>query len=136
MIMTMSRGDVLIDGATAAAISESPEDTQSRSGRTKHSLDIIIIAGGGLACAVLAAALSADVQRLVLLLEASSKLKPNSYPSAVTDPNVVASPAFDWHHQADDHIRLGPDIPVPRDRVIDSFHEWWSRARRNWTPHE
>ncbi len=98
--MTMSRGDDLIDGATAAAISESPEDTQSRSGRTKHSLDIIIIAGGGSARAVLAAGLSADVQRLVLLLEASSNLKPNSYPSAITDANVVAAPAFNWHYQA------------------------------------
>src|SRR5260370_4437581 len=99
-IMKMSRRDVLIDGATAAAISESPEDTQSRSGRTKHSLDIIIIAGGGSARAVLAAGLSADVQRLVLLLEASSNLKPNSYPSAITDANVVAAPAFNWHYQA------------------------------------
>jgi hypothetical protein len=119
MIMTMSRRNVLIDGATAAAMSvagsESPEDAQSRIGGTKRSLDIIIIiVGGGSAAAVLAAGLNTDVQRRVLLLEAGQNFKPNSYPSAITDANVVAAPAFNWHYQADDHVRRSPDIPVPR----------------------
>lgn len=122
--MTTSRSDVLIDGVIAAAMSvagsESPEDTQSRTGRTKHSLDIMIIVGGGSARAVLAAGPSADVQRRVLLLEAAQNFKPNSYRAAITDANVVAAPAFNWHYQADDHVLLGPDIPVPRGRVIGS----------------
>jgi choline dehydrogenase len=139
--MIMSRRYVLIDGATAAAIpvagSESPEDTRSRTGRIKLSHDItIIIISGDSEGAVLAAGLSADVQRRVLLIEAGQNFKPNSYPSAITDANVVAAPAFDWRYQAYDHVRLGPDIPVPRGRVIGLFHEWWSSARRNWTPHE
>jgi choline dehydrogenase len=121
--MTMSRRNVLIDGATAAAMSvagsESPEDAQSRTGRTRRSLDIIIIiVGGGSAAAVLAAGLNADVQRPVLLLEAGQNFKPKSYPSAITDANVVAAPAFNRHYQADDPVRRSPDIPVPRGRVI------------------
>ena len=131
--MTMSRRDVLIDGVTAAAMSaaasESPEDTQSRTGRTKHSLDIIIIVCGGAARAVLEAGPSADVQRRVLLLEAGHNFNPNSYPSAIADTNVVAATQLDWHYRADDHVRLGPDIPVPRGRVIDLFHEWRSSER-------
>jgi choline dehydrogenase len=135
MIMTMSRRYLLIDGATAAASpvagSESPEDTRSRTGRIKHSYDITTISiRGGSEGAVLAAGLSADVQRRVLLIEAGQNF--NSYPSAITDANVAAAPAFDWHSQAYDHVRLGPDIPVPRGRVIGLFHEWWSSARRNW----
>src|ERR1700686_5844685 len=62
---------------------------------TKQTFDVIIV-GGGSAGAVLAARLSGDAKRRVLLLDAGSDFAPDRYPPALTNANVVAgSPAFD-----------------------------------------
>src|SRR6202140_1517900 len=85
---------------------------------TKQTFDVIIV-GGGSAGAVLAARLSGDAQRRVLLLDAGPDFAPDRYPPVLTDANVVAgSPDFDWHSTTEDAARLGHDVPVPRGRVI------------------
>jgi choline dehydrogenase len=87
-------------------------------GGAKQTFDVTIV-GGGSAGAVLAARLSADPQRRVLLLEAGPNFAPDSYPPVLTDANIVAgSPDFDWHYHTEDAVRLSHDIPVPRGRVI------------------
>ena len=118
--MKMSRRDVLTAGTAAAvaAIASSAPAAQSPTERTKRAFDLVIV-GGGSAGAVLAARMSADASRQVLLIEAGPDFAPNRYPPVLTNANIVAgSPAFDWNYHTDDRVDLGHDIPVPRGRVI------------------
>jgi choline dehydrogenase len=130
MIMKTSRRDVLAVGTAAAMVavagSKSATGTQAQSGdvrsqkhpREKIHFDILIVVGGS-AGAALAARLSTDARRCVLLLEAGPNFTPDSYPQVLKDANIVAdSAAFDWHYPTEDAASLGHDIPVPRGRVV------------------
>jgi choline dehydrogenase len=77
----------------------------------------VVIVGGGSAGATLAARLSEDPSRHVLLLEAGPAFGGTEVPTELTDADTVAAKAFDWGYTARGGAFL-PEMAVPRGRVL------------------
>ena len=76
----------------------------------------VVIVGGGSARAVLAARLSQDPARTVLLLEAG-RLRADAFPPALLDARILDDPEHDWGYTAR-ATDQAPNIRASRGKVL------------------
>ncbi|WP_054811735.1 GMC family oxidoreductase [Nocardia arizonensis] len=77
----------------------------------------VLIVGGGSAGAVLAARLSENPARRVVLLEAGPDYGPTRFPAALLDADRIADLDHDWGYTARGG-RLSPEVAAQRGKVI------------------